>query len=99
MLVRELTEEADLGTLPLEHVAILASYFKRGKRGWLPAHIPQGAYVQAATTLAMRRCQASLCRGAQKKSYEREVLDLRAYLIEISQEHGVQPSLSQGEAI
>ena len=55
VLRRELTEEADLGTLPLAHVPLLSSYLRRARAGWLPHHVDHHAYVRLATTLALRR--------------------------------------------
>jgi hypothetical protein len=58
MIIRELTDEAERGLLPLDHVPILASTIKRGRRGWLPPGVSQSAYVKTATTLAFRKHQA-----------------------------------------
>ena len=76
-LSTELAEEAILGTLPKEHVAILASYVQRNRSNWLPNRVSQAAYVQAATTLAMRRKQVQLAQGEQKMTCEQEIQTLR----------------------
>ncbi len=79
-ITRELGEEARLGTLPLEHVPILASYLRRVRGGWLPPAVDKKAYVRAATTLAFRRAQAQAARGARAETFEREVRQLRSEL-------------------
>jgi RsiW-degrading membrane proteinase PrsW (M82 family) len=83
-ILRELGEEARLGTLPRERVPILASYLRRMRRGWLPHGVDQRAYVRTATTLAFRRAQARAAHGAQAEVYEKEVGELRFELMGMS---------------
>ncbi|MFH1467892.1 MAG: PrsW family intramembrane metalloprotease [Pseudomonadota bacterium] len=77
---RELQEEAALGTLPAQHVGILASSWRRQRRGWLPAGIPRARYVRDATTLAFRRAQARRLQGPRHAACAREIVELRARL-------------------
>lgn len=79
-LREELAEEAKLGTLPLAHVAALASFLRRGTRGWLARGVPHHAYVNVATTLAFRRAQAQRARPDQQVWYELELARLRQEL-------------------
>jgi RsiW-degrading membrane proteinase PrsW (M82 family) len=76
----ELSQEADLGTLPPHHVPVLSSYLSRMRRGWLPRGLDHGAYVRTATTLAFRRRQHRVSRGRQRRSYEADVERLRREL-------------------
>jgi protease PrsW len=76
----ELAEEAERGVLPAEHVPILASYLSRMRRGWLPRGVHHHSYVRTATTLAFRRRQARVSRGARRERYERDVVALRSEL-------------------
>ncbi len=57
---RELAEEADSGLIPPEHPDIIASWWRRGRSWWVPRGLDHDRYVQALTTLAMRKRQASL---------------------------------------
>ncbi len=76
----ELRLEAQQGTLPAEHVDILASYLRRMRKGWLPRGVNQGAYVRAATTLAFRRAQVRVAKGPRLATYEADVHRLRKEL-------------------
>jgi RsiW-degrading membrane proteinase PrsW (M82 family) len=74
---RELADEVSNQVMPLGHAQAIAGYFSRSRAGWLDARIPQGAYVKAATTLAIRKHQ---CRNASQGAYgfySDEVLRLR----------------------
>jgi RsiW-degrading membrane proteinase PrsW (M82 family) len=75
---RELTEEARMGTIPLEHVKHLASYFRRGFRFWHSRQIPHGAYIKAATRLALRRHQSRYAGSWSRPFYTQEVERWRA---------------------
>ena len=76
----ELQLEAQQGTLPAEHVAILASYLRRQRKGWLPRSVNQNAYVRTATTLAFRRAQVRAARGVRRAGYQADIHRLRAEL-------------------
>lgn len=72
---RELREEAAAGTLPADHVPVLASWWQRRTRWWLPRGVDHHAYVRAATSLALRRAQA---RATTDAWYAREADQLRS---------------------
>lgn len=57
---RELAAEARHGVLPESHAGIIASWWRRQGYDWLPVGIDHRRYIQAATTLAIRRRQARL---------------------------------------
>ncbi|MEC7983707.1 MAG: PrsW family intramembrane metalloprotease [Myxococcota bacterium] len=82
-LTKELGAESKMGTLPPEHVPILASYLKRNRKGWLDKSISRDDYLKAVTTLAMRRYQANLAKGKQKEEYEADVIALRETVREL----------------
>ncbi len=71
MIRAELAREDHL--IPPVHVPILASYVRRTREDWLPAHIDQEAYVVAATTLAFRKHQS-----AGRDLHTEEISELRA---------------------
>lgn len=75
---RELTDEARMGTIPLEHVKYLSSYFRRGFRSWHAKNIPHRAYVKAATRLAMRKSQTRYSNYRKNPFYIGEVRRWRA---------------------
>ncbi len=80
---RELLLEAqDEGTLPSEHADILSSWFKRSfSQSWLQTSTSRSAYIRTATTLAMRRHQATLLGDRPTGAFYRErVLVLRKEL-------------------
>ncbi|MBN1334434.1 MAG: PrsW family intramembrane metalloprotease [Deltaproteobacteria bacterium] len=77
VLLRELTEEASLGVLPHEHVALLASWIRRSGRGWLPRGVPHAAYIRSATTLAFRKQQSRAGRGPGVVARQADVERLR----------------------
>jgi RsiW-degrading membrane proteinase PrsW (M82 family) len=76
-ILRELTDEARLGTLPLDHARIVASWFKRQRYTWVPEGVDHRRYVDAATTLALRKYQCRLPRGRRVPFYQDDVLRLR----------------------
>ena len=77
MLVRELTEESDRGLIPQGHVEPLCSYFGRHSSHFLLDTKLQGAYIKAATALAMRKHQARQCPPAARAGYENDIERLR----------------------
>jgi len=77
VLIRELTEEAEQGLIPSAHVAPLCSYFGRNSTRFLPAGLPEDAYIKAATTLAMRKHQVRQCPPAKSALYSDDVERLR----------------------
>jgi RsiW-degrading membrane proteinase PrsW (M82 family) len=74
---RELGEEARHGRIPVEHPEILASFFRRLFRGWVPAGVDHALYVQTATSLAMRKRQVREMGGGAPEFYRDEVDRLR----------------------
>jgi hypothetical protein len=79
LIKRELAAEAALGTLPLEHVAKVASWTARMRSdSWLPEGVDAREYLPAATLLAFRRHQLTLSPGHPRVS--REVEELRGQI-------------------
>lgn len=74
---RELEEEARNGVLPGDHPRILSSWLLRHRRTWLPDGVDHHRYVQAATSLAMRKKQARMVQGPAAEFYRDEVYRLR----------------------
>ena len=72
---RELSDEVISGLIPPDDVPMLASYFARQRRDWLPAGVDHHAYVRAATALAFRKHQA---RASGDRSYEADAQAMRA---------------------
>ena len=67
-LIRKyLAAEAELGTLPVEHAAIIPYWLRRRRGGWLPSQVPRAEYVKFATLLAFRQHQLSTARGSGRK--------------------------------
>lgn len=77
---RGLRAEADEGVLPAEHAPIVASWWRRQGYDWLPTGIDHRRYVQAATTLAVRRHQARLPVGRRDPFYADDAERLRKQL-------------------
>jgi len=71
---RELADEVISGLIPPDDVPVLASYFARQRRDWVPSGVDHHAYVRAATTLAFRKKQSQ---ASEDKTYEAEVIILR----------------------
>lgn len=74
VILRELTDEANLGLLPREHINYIPYYMRRYKKGWLPNNINQKEYVKTAIKLALRKFQS---KGSKSTTYQREVESLR----------------------
>ena len=70
---RELEPESAQGLIPAAHLPILASYLRRTRDDWLPAHVDQEAYVVAATTLAFRKHQ-----NHGRSLHDEEIASLRS---------------------
>lgn len=79
-LQRELESEAALGTIPEDHPAILASWWRRLGTAWLPPGCPHDAYVFAATRLALARRMSRVTAGARRALAHAEVDARRAEL-------------------
>ncbi len=78
---RELRAEADTGVLPPEHPGIVASWWRRQGYDWLPPGVDHRRYIQAATTLAIRRRQARLPLGRRDPFYADDCERLRKQLL------------------
>ena len=76
----ELADEAAEGLIPKEHPFILSSWMRRRRRAWLPKGVDHHRYVQATTTLALRKRQAKL---SKSPFYEDEVKRLRRLVSDI----------------
>ena len=87
-LLRELSEEARRGNIPPEHVAILASYRKRRRGGWLPGHVDQEQYVADTTLLAMRLHQLRYATPEWEDVYTDDAARLRAQIASALKEPG-----------
>ena len=91
---RELGEEANRGLIPATHAGILGSWWQRNRADWVPIGVNHPVYVEAATTLAMRKKQARLTsfRG-QSAFYDREVERLRTEIRDLLQHSRERDSL------
>ncbi|MEL6345145.1 MAG: PrsW family intramembrane metalloprotease [Myxococcota bacterium] len=76
-LLRELTEEAEHGVLPLKHVEPLSSYLGRNATAFLPAPKLQDHYIRTVTTLAFRKHQARHAPEHRAGFYADEIERLR----------------------
>jgi RsiW-degrading membrane proteinase PrsW (M82 family) len=77
MITRELGLEAERGTLPEEHVVILASPLARLREAWLQEGIDRREYKRTAMMLALRLRQYRSAKGAERGELERRVTELR----------------------
>lgn len=80
---RELAEEADAGRIPEHHPSIVSSWTRRLRGGWLPPGVDRDAYVQAATSLAMRKKQVRQMGDRAPRFYLDEVERLRRRLVSV----------------
>lgn len=78
IILRELELEANFGTIPFEHLAILSSS-KRNNPGWVNEKIRK-TYINAATTLAFRKMESAKSTGESKKSYDQEINIYRQFI-------------------
>ena len=81
IIFKELKAESELGTIPLNHLAILSSP-QRNHNGWIDEKIRK-TYISAATTLAFRKMQLEKSTGESRKSYLTEVNIYRQFIKEI----------------
>jgi RsiW-degrading membrane proteinase PrsW (M82 family) len=77
IILRELTDESNNGSIPREHLYYLPYTSRRYKRGWLKGKINHREYVKTATKLALRKHQSRTIRSTAKNSYLREIELLR----------------------
>lgn len=97
MIKDMLTLEANEGTLPLAHVAIIPYYLKRGRAGWLDPRVPREQYVKAATLLAFRRNQSSYATGETRDSLLEDVRKFR-HEVRLLLGHAAQPPQAPPQA-
>lgn len=77
VIFKELSEEANYGIIPKEHLKYLPYTSRRYKHGWLLGKINQKDYVKTATKLAIRKHQARILKSSAQKYYLKEVELLR----------------------
>ena len=73
VIKKELTEESNLGLIPVEHLNYLPYTHLRNRTGWLPDNIDRIQYIKTATTLSFRKQQYKGCSESQKAFYEKEI--------------------------
>lgn len=76
-ILRELTDEANNGVIPSEHLKFIPYTSRRFKRGWLQGKINQKEYVRSATKLAIRKNQIRKMSPSSQRSYLRDIENLR----------------------
>ncbi len=77
ILLRELSEEVTLGIVPITHVAILASPWRRQLSDWWPERSERRVYVEAVLRLAWRKVQMRGLPATSRRIGQLEVLRLR----------------------
>jgi RsiW-degrading membrane proteinase PrsW (M82 family) len=77
LIKKELSEEAEIGTIPIEHLNFLPYTHLRARKGWLAPKINQDKYIKIATNLAFRKQQSRTCPERKKAFYMQEVEDAR----------------------
>ena len=77
---RELNQEVANGILRTNHPRIIASWWRRLGRNWLPLGIDRDEFVRTATTLAMRKNQVRLMGDRAPDWYRADVERLRKRL-------------------
>ncbi|MFA3781976.1 PrsW family intramembrane metalloprotease [Melioribacteraceae bacterium 4301-Me] len=75
IILRELTEEANMNLIPFSHLSILSSK-SRLKKGWIDERIRK-LYVRTAIKLAFRKAQFKISNGYKKLYYENEIKQCR----------------------
>ena len=88
MLIRELSEESELGLIPATHMQYLPFTSKRKIVGWLSPLIDRKHYVQLSTRLAFRKFQSRYCNEALRREYFAEIGQLREQIRELLQQDG-----------
>ncbi len=80
MILRELTDEANSGFIPKEHLIHLPYTSKRNKKGWLQSNINQKEYVKLTVKLALRKNQF---KSNKSNAYSQEIDLLRSRIYKI----------------
>ncbi|MBN1448035.1 MAG: PrsW family intramembrane metalloprotease [Bacteroidetes bacterium] len=78
LIIRELTEEAELGLIPATHMQYLPYTSKRKLLGWISPVVDRKRYIQLSTRLAFRKFQSRNCRPVDRAFYLEEIEQLRA---------------------
>ncbi|PLX23271.1 MAG: hypothetical protein C0600_15270 [Ignavibacteria bacterium] len=83
LIVRELTEESELGLIPVTHMQYLPYTSKRKLLGWISPVVDRKRYFHLATRLAFRKYQSRHCPADQTEGYLDEVASLRLQIEEL----------------
>jgi len=78
LILNELEEETEIGTIPKAHLQILSSS-QRERKGWFDER-NRKLYINAATTLAFRKIQARKSSGVSKTYYEQDIINFRKFI-------------------
>jgi len=76
IISKELSEEAQFGIIPVEHLYFLPYVSRRKSKVWLPINFRKKKYIDYAITLALRKDQLRKI-GQRNIVYEREIENLR----------------------
>jgi len=77
MIKMELTEEAQNGLIPAEHLNYLPYTRRRSWIGWYPPYMDRKQYIKLATKLAFRKHESRNCSPRKREPYLQEVESLR----------------------
>ncbi|MAT38930.1 MAG: hypothetical protein CL946_04930 [Ectothiorhodospiraceae bacterium] len=80
LILAELTEEAEAGFLPTDHIPYLCRLRTRKNPFWISNGIEKEQYIKLAVTLAFRKAQSRMCRQNEVDSYLEEVDALRGQI-------------------
>ena len=94
MVLVELSAEADLGTLPAEHVPLLASPIARLRAAWVNERVDSRIYQDRALMLALRLRQRRWAKGDEAKALDSVIGELRESVDEILIVRASNPELS-----
>lgn len=94
MLAEELGAEARRGTLPEEHVEMLASPMARLREAWLQEGVDRREYKRIAMLLALRRRQHRSAQGQERAQLEEHMSVLRQRIQDLFPTRASFPDLS-----
>ncbi len=94
MIFEELTQEAERGTLPLNHVAPLASPIARLRSAWVSDRVDSRHYQDKALMLALRSRQYAATSANDRADLEGHIERLRSEVKEILRIRASHPDLS-----
>ena len=78
IILRQLSEEAQLGIIPFGHPEILSSS-RRNRIGWIDESIRK-IYIKSASTLAFRKMHLNNARGKSREYFQQEVDSYRSFI-------------------